>query len=156
MLCGSAPEDFRQKKLVVMHDFLVSESGGLVPEHNIIIFPNGVNELLLESVLNGVFDEAAEEYDGEVFLYFCTNTQADLYAELSDSAVAGVKVVRLGKNEIRKDVIAYYAGLAERLGVRFRVVYEVDGELVSEEQLGYEWVQSDDCMERHSERIAAE
>ncbi len=47
---------------------------------------------------------------------------------------------QLGKDEIRKDVIAYYAELAERIGVRFRVVYEADGELVSEESLGYERV----------------
>ena len=123
-----------------MHAFLTSEAGGFVPEKNIIVFPNEVNELFLEGVLNGVFDSAAEDDDGEVLLYFCAETEADLQTELSDCAVSGVEVVRLGKDEIRKDVIAYYAELAERIGVRFRVVYEADGELVSEEKLGYERV----------------
>lgn len=139
LLCGSAPEDFRQKKLVEMHDYLTSEAGGSVSERNIIIFPNGVPELLLESVLNGVFDSAAEEDSSEVLLYFCAMTEADLNAELSDSYVSGVEVVRLGEGEIRKDVIAYYAEkLAGMLEVNCRVMYETDGELVSEESFGYE------------------
>ena len=138
ILCGSAPEDFRQQKLVAMHDFLVSESGGSLPERNIVIFPSGVHELILESALNGAFDDAAEEDDGEVLLYFCALTESDLHAELSDSAVSSVGVVRLGKDEIRKDVIAYYAGLAERMGIDFQVRYESDGELVSETAMGYE------------------
>ena len=51
----------------------------------------------------------------------------------------GVEVVRLGEDEIRKDVIAYYAEkLAGLLDVKCRVVYESDGELVSEEILGWE------------------
>ena len=138
ILCGSAPEGFRQKKLVAMHDFLTSDEGGAIPERNIIIFPSGVDELMLECMLHNVLDEAAEEDDGEVTLYFRTLSEADLHAELSDSACAGVEVVRLGKDEIRKDVIAYYEGLSERLGVKFRVAYEADDELVSEESLGYE------------------
>lgn len=122
-----------------MYDFLTSESDWRVPEKNIVMFPNGVNELFLESVLNGVFDEAAEDDDGEVLLYFCALTERDLHAELSDSACAGVEVVRLGENEIRKDVIAYYAEkLADMLGVKCRVMYEADADFVSEEKLGYE------------------
>ena len=138
ILCGSAPEGFQQKKLVAMHDYLTSEAGGSVSERNIIIFPNGVPELLLESVLNGVFDSAAEEDSSEVLLYFCAMTEADLNAELSDSYVSGVEVVRLGNDEIRKDVIAYYAALAEKMGIGFQVRYESDCELVREEVLGYE------------------
>ena len=139
ILCGSAPEDFRQQKLVAMHDFLVSEAGGAWQESEIVLFPNGVHELMLESILNGAFDDATED-DGAVTLYLCAEREADLHAELSDCAVGGVEVVRLGKDEIRKDVIAYYTELAERLGVRFRVVYEADGELVRESELGYERV----------------
>ena len=150
VLCGSAPEGYRQKKLVDMYDFLTSGEGGSYESGSVIVFPNGVNELLLESVLNSVLDEAsesdsagestAEEYTGEVLLYFCAQTEADLCAELSDSACAGVEVVRLGSNEVRKDVIAYYDGLAEQLGVKLRVVYETDDTLMSEEELGYERV----------------
>ncbi|MBQ7158681.1 MAG: hypothetical protein IJS09_04540 [Treponema sp.] len=139
ILCGSAPEGFRQKKLIALHDFLTSKEGGLLPERNIIIFPSGVHELMLECTLNNALDEAAEEDDGEVLLYFCTQTDADLHAELSDSSIEGVEVVRLGKDEIRKDVIAYYAEkLAGMLEVNCRVMYEADGELVSEESFGYE------------------
>ena len=139
VLCGSAPEDFYQKKLIDKHAFLSSDEGGAIPERNIIIFPNGVNELFLEGVLNGVFDSAAEEDDSEILLYFCAKTECDLHAELSDSCCEGVEVIRLGKDEIRKDVIAYYAEkLAGMLGVKCRVVYEADDALVSEETLGYE------------------
>ena len=141
VLCGSAPEDFYQKKLIDKHAFLTSDEGGSVPEKNIILFPNGVNELFLEGALNGLFDSAAEEDDGEVTLYFCANKEADLHTELSGSACAGVEVVRLGEDEIRKDVIAYYAEkLAEMMEVKCRVLYEADGEFVSEEELGYEKV----------------
>ena len=139
LLCGSAPDGFRQKKLVDMHNFLTSEAGGTLSQQNVIIFPNGVNELFLEGVLNSVFDSAVEEDDGEVLLYFCALTETDLHSELSDSACAGVEVVRLRENEIRKDVIAYYAEkLAGMLDVKCRVVYEADEKFVSEESLGYE------------------
>ena len=140
VLCGFAPKGCRQKKLVDIHDFLTSTAGGAVPERNIVIFPNGVHELLLESALNGIFDAAAEEDESEVLLYLCAATEADLHAELSDSACAGVEVVRLGSDEVRKDVIAYYAELAEKLEIGFRMVYAADSELVSESALGYEKV----------------
>ena len=123
ILCGSAPDDFRQKKLVARYEALVD--GGCEPG-SIVVFPNGVHELLLESVLNGALDAAPDE----LLLYFCTMRLAAPDAE----------VVRLGTDEIRLDVIAYYAGLAEELGVRLRVEYEADVELVSEEALGYERV----------------
>lgn len=141
VLCGSAPENYRQKKLVYMHDFLTSEKGGSVPESNIIIFPNGANELFLESVLNGIFDDAAAEEKSDVLLYFCAESESDLKIELSDCERAGVEAVRLGKNEIRKDVIAYYSEkLARMLDVKCRVIYEADNQLISEEELGYESV----------------
>ena len=140
VLCGSAPDGYRQLKVEKMYDFLTSESDWRVPEKNIVMFPNGIDELFFESVLNGVFDEAAED-DGEVLLYFCAKAESDLYAELSDCEIAGVEVVRLGEDEIRKDVIAYYAEkLADMLGVKCRVMYEADGEFVREEMLGYEKV----------------
>ena len=144
ILCGSAPEGYRQKKLADRYDFLTSSAGGAVPGKHISIFPCGVNELVLEGVLNGVFAAAAEADGetgaGEVLLYFCALTERDVRAELSDSAIPGVEVVRLGSDEVRKDVIAYYAELAEKLEIGFRVVYAADSELVSESALGYEKV----------------
>ena len=124
ILCGSAPENFRQKRLAAKYDSLVDESG--YEPGGIVMFPNGVHELLLESALNGALEEASDE----VLLYLCTESPPAQNAE----------VVRLGTEEIRRDVIAYYAGLAEELGVRLRVEYEADMELVSEEALGYERV----------------
>ena len=138
ILCGSAPKGFRQKKLEDMYNFLTSEAGG-VTAGNIVVFPSGVDELLLEGILNGLFDAAAEDGDGEVLLYFCALTMRDLYAELSGSVCGGVEAVRLGKDEIRRDVITYYEKqLAAMMDVRCRVVLEADDELISEESLGYE------------------
>ena len=89
-------------------------------------------------------DEASLNVDdgtmGQVLLYLCARTQADLNAELSDCAVPGVEVVRLGEDEVRKEVLAYYADLAEKMGVGFRVEYDWDGEFVREEELGWEKV----------------
>ena len=60
--------------------------------------------------------------------------------ELSDSCVEGVKVVRLGNNEIRKEVLAYCADLAEKQEIDFQVIYDFDREFISEEELGFEKV----------------
>ena len=146
LLCGSAPVDYQQAKLVAVHDFLVSKAGGAWREQEMLVFPNGVHELVLESALNGAFDAAAEEDGSEVLLYLCAVTEADLHAELSDSACAGVEVVRLGSDEVRTDVIAYYAELAARLEIGFRVVYEADSDFVSEEALGYENISREKCV----------
>ena len=101
ILSGSSPKGFYQQKLVSMHDFLISKGNCCVPEKNIIIFPNGVNELLLESALNTAFDWAEEDYGREVLLYFCTRTEKDLNAELLDSFIPCIKVLKLGESEIR-------------------------------------------------------
>lgn len=69
ILCGSAPEDFRQRKLVAKYDFLVDE-GGFEPG-GIVMFLNGVHELLLESTLNN----ALEEVSDEMLLYLCTESR---------------------------------------------------------------------------------
>ena len=142
-LCGSAPENFRQKKLCDMHDFLASEAGGAWREEDITIFPNGVHELMLECALNSAFDEfagdgecALEEVSEEnagcavVLLYFCTQTAP------SDTD----ETFWLGGQELRKDVIAYYEGLAKRCGVSLQVIFDSDREMVGEDALGYEAV----------------
>ena len=141
VLCGSAPENFRQKKLAAMHDFLRGAAGGSWAERDIVAFPGGVPELMLESVLNNALDEAAEDDGGEVLLYLCALTESDLHAELSGSCRGeSVSVVRLGGHEIRREVLAYYVGLAEKMGVKFTVRCDWDCELAPEEALGYEAV----------------
>lgn len=54
-------EDYRQKILEETHSFLTTKEGELIPEQDIIILPNGTNELLLESTLNGIVDEQPDE-----------------------------------------------------------------------------------------------
>ena len=158
ILCGSAPKGLCQKKLEDKYDFLMSIAGGKCQPGSIVVFPNGVNELFLEGLLNDAFENATDAEDdgddacgteladasaeaapfagdeaslnvddgtmGQVLLYLCARTQADLRAELSDCAVPGVEVVLLGEDEVRKEVIAYYADLAEKMGVDFRVEYD--------------------------------
>ena len=157
LLCGSAPKGFRQRKIEYKYDFLTSEAGGKFQPGSIVVFPNGVDELFLESLLNETLEKASDAEDdgatgeagllnaddytaGQVLLYLCARSQANLCAELSDCAVPGVEVVRLGEDEVRKEVIAYYADLAEKMGVDFRVEYDWDGELIAEESLGWEKV----------------
>ena len=140
ILCGSAPNDYRQKKLEEKYDFLETKEG--FEPGSIVSFPNGVTELFLESVLNESFDKAADDESdsGKVVLYIFAKSEADLNSLLSDSCVEGVKVVRLVDNEIRKDVLAYYADLAEKQEIDFQVVYDFGGEFISEEELGFEKV----------------
>ena len=155
-----------------MYGFLTSKDGGKCQQGSIVAFPNGVNELFLEGLLNDAFENAADAEDdgddacgteladasaeaapfagdeaslnvddgtmGQVLLYLCARSPADLSAELSNCAVPGVEVVRLGEDELRKEVLAYYAGLAEKMGVDFRVEYAWDGEFVREEELEWE------------------
>lgn len=163
ILCGSAPNDFRQKKLIKKYDFLISDEGNAIPAGLIVIFPNGVPELLLEATLNDVLDKAAGEKDGsapdgstsespcaganevttdEILLYICAQTKEDLDA-LSEYEAVGfgrLPVVRLGGEEIRKEVIEYYEDLAHKTGVSLRVEYEADDDFIAEEELGWEKV----------------
>lgn len=141
ILCGSAPSDYRQKKLEEKYDFLETKEG--FEPGSIVSFPNGVTELFLESVLNESFDKAADEDSdsGKVVLYLFAKAEADLNSVLSDSCVEGVEVVRLGDNEIRKEVLAYYADLAEKQDIDFQVVYDFDSEFISETELGFEKVE---------------
>ena len=144
ILCGSAPKGSRQKKIEDKYDFLMSIAGGKCRPGSIVVFPGGVSELFLEGLLNEAFEKASdaeeEGLEGQVLLYLCARSPADLSAELSNCAVPGVEVVRLGEDEVRKEVLAYYAGLAEKMGVDFRVEYDADGELIAEESLGWEKV----------------
>ena len=138
ILCGSAPDGYRQKKLVEVHNYLTSKEGLSLSESNIILFPNGVPELMLESALNGVMDEEADE----VWLYIFAQSNDDLNS-LSEYEAVGygkLEVVRLYGDEIRKEVIEYYQDLFNKLDSTLNVVYDVCSDFVSEEELGYERV----------------
>lgn len=133
-LCGSAPSGFCQKKLNSMYEFILTNDGGAIPEKNVCIFPNGINEMLLECGLNSVFESAAgegqEASEYSILLYFCT--QSPVFN--SEEAFF------LGNEEIRKDVISYYQSLAEKHGITWQVVFDFDKEWVSEKELGFEKV----------------
>ena len=95
ILCGSAPGGFTQKKINEMHDFLISEAGGLLAEKDILIFPNGVTEAMLSFVLERLKADKTEQ----ILLYICT------LSPVEDED----KSVWLGGDEVRKSVIdAFY------------------------------------------------
>ncbi len=120
-LCGFAPDGFRQKNLISKHDVLKMQCG--FSEKEIFVFPNGIQEFFLETILNRSFDSEVDE----VILYFCTQTKAELSA----------KIIKLGENEIRKDVISYYSNLAKKIEMPFSVEYDFSSDFVSDEECGY-------------------
>ena len=123
LLCGSAPNDYRQKKLDDLHNFLLEKEGW-----NVTCMANGTDEFMLEYAMNNIFDGNVGDEVGGVLLYFCTETPL-----LEDE-----KTFWLQKWEIRKDVVAHYANLAKQCGIDFQVIYDSDCDFVSEESLGYE------------------
>jgi len=123
-LIGSAEKGFRQKKLCDMETFLQTEEGGSLPEKNICIFPGGINELLMEKVLNNAFENDADS----VLLYFCTK----------DPVKEDEETFFSGNSEIRKELLVYYEKLAEKCGISWQLIFDSDRQFVSEESLGYE------------------
>ena len=140
LLCGCAPEGFRQKKLIAFHDSLISHEG--FSERDIVVFPNGVSEIFLEYAFSKIFSDIGNcighncvEQKGEgcvadFLLYICALCESDF----------GGEVIRLGTDEIRYDVIRHYEHLAREVGAGFRLVCEADSEPVREEDAGYEKV----------------
>ena len=127
ILCGSAKEDYEQTKISLMHEKLLADGWA---ESEITIFPNGVNELLLEYALNNCVEHnnCVEQSGVKIFLYICA---------LSQDCIKDDCIV-LGTDEIRKSVIAHYATVAEKVGAEMQVVYDADDELIAEESLGWE------------------
>lgn len=125
ILCGSAPDDFRQKKLNDLFNSLIEKAGW-----HVTCLANGTDELMLEYALNNIVDNNAGEEASGVMLYFCTETPV----------TADEESLWLCGNEIRKDVIEYYSQLAKKCEIDFQVIYDYDRELISEEELGYEKV----------------
>ena len=122
LLCGSAPENFRQKKLVDMHNSLVSKEWGGFSEHDIVIFPNGVSELLLECALNNMVEQGAQR----ILLYFYTESPVKNNDE----------VIWLCGEGIRKDIIEYCK--SNFTNIEFQIIYDVSNDFISEAELGYE------------------
>ncbi len=125
ILCGSAPEDYRQKKLNKLSDSLINND-----KWHVTTFPNGIDEFMLEYALNNIIDGKSGNCAKSIFLYFCTESP------LSDADTN----IWLCKNEIRKDILQFYVNLVEKCDVDFQIVYDSDREFVSEEKLGYERV----------------
>ncbi|WP_294431413.1 hypothetical protein [uncultured Treponema sp.] len=62
VIIGEAPEDYRMKKTEEMYDFLRSDKDGSIPSRNIIGFPQGVSDLMLEAVLARMFNEELNDF----------------------------------------------------------------------------------------------
>lgn len=121
ILLGSASEDFRQKKLEEMFDFLESKrSSG----DSIVTFANGISELMLEMVL----DNSMKQNPDSILLYICT----------LQPVAENEKTIWLRGEEIRRDAISHYQTLAAECGIDMQVLFDSDSEMVSEEELGYE------------------
>ena len=132
LLCGSAPDDYRQKKLDDLHNSLLEKDGW-----NVTCMANGTDEFMLEYALNNVLSGNVGDEVGGILLYFCTETP------LSESDATFF----LNKWEIRKDIISYYAELLKKSGIDFQVIYDSDREFVSEESLGYEELSDEERRE---------
>ena len=115
-LVGSAPQDYRQKRLVNFYNNLKSEYSFV--EKDIYIFPNGVDEILLEYALIN----AIEKKPTKILLYICANSAISI------------------EDIIRKSVIVKYTDMADKAGIDMRVIYDCDDELISEDALGWERV----------------
>ena len=113
-LVGTASQDYRQKRLVNFYNNLKSEYS--FAEKDIYIFPNGVDEILLEYALIN----AIEKKPTKILLYICANSAISI------------------EDIIRKSVIAKYTDMADKAGIDMRVIYDCDDELISEDALGWE------------------
>ena len=136
LLCGAAPLGYRQKKIEDMFDSLSEKDGW-----HVTCMANGTDEFMLEYALNNVLDAYADDEAGGLLLYFCTQTP------VADSE----ETIWLGGNEIRKDVIEYYAKRFGENEINFQVIYDSDREIVSEEDLGYEELTEEkrrECVEK--------
>ncbi len=121
ILLGSAKEGFRQNKISQFHDSLIADDG--FKENEVVVFPNGISELMLEYALNNA--SSNNKNDSVVLLYVCTSSPVSDFD----------KSVWLCGEELRKSVIEHYATL---LGNRFQVIYDSDREEISDAELGYE------------------
>lgn len=168
ILLGSAPEDFRQKKIEEMYDFLDSKRG---EGDSIVTFANGISEMMLEMVMDNSIKQLKvdsgqfTEKSGQKARH-CEPTGETISESVRDCFVADAprndgksksnsillyictlrpvaedeKTFWLGGEEIRRDVIRHYEELAAECGIDMQVIFDSDSEMVSEEELGYEKV----------------
>ena len=123
ILLGSAPKDYRQKKIEEMFDFLDSRK---ISGDSIITFSNGITELMLEMVL----DNSLRQNPGSILLYIC------MLRPVGDNE----KSIWLGGEEIRRDIVKHYQKLAAECEIDMQVVFDFGSEVLTEEELGYEKV----------------
>ncbi len=116
VLCGSAPDGRRQKKIAAMHSFLASEEGGSWEEAEIMIFPNGVSGQMLSFVLERLRADGTRF----IFLYVCP------LSPVSD----GDNSVWLGGEVVERRMIEDFCA-----GGDIQVVYDSCRETVSETEL---------------------
>ncbi|MCR4736305.1 MAG: hypothetical protein K5829_15015 [Treponema sp.] len=113
ILCGDAPEGFSQKKINEMHSFLTSEAGGNWSETEIMIFPNGVNEMMLSYVLNNLKTDSVQY----IFVYLCMTEKTSDIADF----------IFLGDNKIAKSFIESVDGV--------QVIYDYSHDFMSDDEL---------------------
>ena len=130
LLCGSAPNDYWQKKIISMYNFLLSDKGGSIPDKNICMFPNGIEDVTIEIVLNNILSGKAGDIPNGIFIYICSQ-----YPVSDDE-----NSVWLGNIEIKKNMIAKYQTIASDSGIDFQIIYDTDKSFISDETLGYEKV----------------
>lgn len=162
ILCGSAPVGFVQRKLFEQLDFLTGSGKEKLPSFwNVVDFPNGVHELVLESTLNNAFDECEADdacdldvLDDSAYAAdgvcnadvsggqgnFSGNVNILLYICTSEPLPSQAESFFLCGNEIRIDVIEWYEAKARRFGLGLKVVFDVDTDYVAQEELGWEKV----------------
>ena len=132
LLCGSAPNDYRQKKLNDLYDSLLETDGW-----NVTCMANGIDEFMLEYAFKNILSENAGGAVSGLLLYFCTETPVSE----SDSSFW------LGSWEIQKNTITHYSDWAKQSKLDFQVIYDSDREFVSEKDLGYEKLSDEECRE---------
>lgn len=116
VLCGSAPDGRRQKKIAAMHDFLTSEEGGSWAEEDIMVFPNGVGATMLSFVLERLRADGISL----IFLYVCPLSPVS----------AGDTSVWLGGEEVERRMIEEFCA-----GGGIQVVYDSCRETMGEAEL---------------------
>ena len=129
VLCGSAPDDYRQKKLIEMNDFLTDQKYSSVYNRNLYIFSNSINEVMLKLVLNKSFSLGAKKN----LLFSIINEIPFLDSKMD---------IWLGGEKIRRDVIVYVVNFAKINGISSKMSYDIDREFVREEEHSNEKVEA--------------
>lgn len=125
-IIGEAPDDYRMKKTEDMYNFFQTKEGGSFPKKNIITFPNGINEFMLQTVINNCLKEGTEE----VLLYICKKLPIP----------NSTKTFFIGKEEIRFETLTYFENLAKSQSITFTYLFDSCTDIRPEEEFGFEEV----------------